>query len=236
MRRAWWLLLLASGCSVFESAKYKTYPWNPYPDVENVAILLFTRAAEPPIDAIEFGNIFASEMLKFGGFRVVRPQALRLALQEEGQSGTATSEADLVLRAARRLKADAAVLAEITDYDPYEPPRIAISVTLLRAAGRSLSDAQIDRMVRSPSWRRGPVALTREQAGHWMGSFERVYDAHQESVRDEIIAYSQAQDETDTPFERGREFLAVQSRFIQFVSNQIINEIVAMGLPLDEWR
>lgn len=235
MKRAWLLVLLA-GCS-FENVKYKTYPWNPYPDVETVAVFPFIVQDRDfvGLDGIEFANIFASELLKFGGFSVVRPRLLLADIQNSRDPVNLTRIDDL-LRFARRHKADAVILAEITDFDPYEPPKIGLSLQLLRVEARSLSDAEVDRMVQSSSWRRGPLPMTREGAPHWIGAFERVYDAHQESVREEIIAYSQAQDDRDTPYEREREFLAVQSRFQQFVSNQVINEIIAMGLPPDEWR
>lgn len=222
MRRAILLALCLSGCA-FESWKYKHYPENPFKDIEVVAILPFmNQTAEAKLETEEFANVFASELLKFEGFRVVRPIMI-LAAAEPGEK---IRTADDAIRLARRLKADAIVAAAVTDFHPYHPPRVAVSVQVLRVGAREISEGEIDRITQSASWRRGPFALSRDKAGHLLAAFEKVYDSHQESVRREVVAYAQAQEESDTPFEGEREFLAVQSRYLQFVSNQVIRQIL----------
>ena len=81
-------------------------------------------------------------------------------------------------------------------------------------------------MVQSASWRRGPLTMSRGHAGHLLAAFETVLDSHEERIRKELIAYSHAQVERDTPFREEGEFLAVQSKYQQFVSNQVINDII----------
>ena len=148
MRRA--LLLLAlSGCGV-ESWKYKEYPANPYPDIHTVAVLpVFNHSTQAAFDGEEVGNILASELLKFPGFRVVRPAALRA-----GGEGPPRSVEDAV-RLGRRLKVDAVLVAVVTDYDPYDPPRVAMAIQFLRTSNRAVSSADVDRLVQSSSWRKG---------------------------------------------------------------------------------
>ncbi len=219
--------LLAQGCGL-ESVTYKAYPGNPYPDIRHVVVLPFmNRTLDPQANFVEFSNIFASELLKFEGFRVVRP----LQAAEAAAPGEKIQSLEDVLRFARRFKADAIVVADVTDYDPYDPPRIGISVQFLRTSARGLAAAEIDRIVQSSSWRRGPVGLSRDKAGHFIAAFEHVYDAHEERIRREIVAYAQAQDESDSPFPAEREFLAVQARYQQFVSNQVINHIFEVSAP-----
>ena len=218
-------LVLASGCAA-GSHKYTKYPENPFPDVRIVAVLPFmnhTGQENVPVD--EFGEILASEFLKFRGFRVVRPRAVS-RLVEPGREIRSFDEAR---RIGTRVKADAVVVAAVTDYDPYRPPRLGVSIQFLRIQPREVTDAEIDRIVRSASWRLGPLGMGRQQAGYWMRAFERVYDAHQETVRGELRRYAASHVEGDGPFRGDGEFVAIQSRFMQFVSNQVAHEILALS-------
>ena len=228
MRRAALVLfLLCGGCSA-ESWKYKSYPPNPFPDIHVVAVLpMLNGTLDGKFDGMEYGNILASELIKFDGFRVLRPVDFKKAME----AGERINAVEDVLRISRKLKADAVLVTQITDYDPYDPPRVGISVQLLRAQGRSLSGSDIDRIVQSASWRRGPLAMSREKAGNWIDAFETVYDAHEERIRKEVIAYAQAQEESDTPFIGEKEFMAVQSRYLQFVSNQLLNRLFDRTAP-----
>ncbi len=192
-------------------------------DLRTVAVLPFVSRAPIGREAVEeFSDIFASEWVKTAGVRVVRPAAIAPSIGP----GRQTLSLEEAVRLARGVKADAFVTAAVTDYDPYEPPRIGLSVQFLRTSAQSLSGPEVDRLVQSASWRCGPLPLGREAAGHWIAAFERVYDAHDRRVRSELCAYAGGHEAGDTPFGREREFLAVQPRYMQFVSNQIIREIL----------
>lgn len=215
-------LALLAACSGIESWKYKSYPPNPYPDLQVVAVLPFQNGTvDARFDGMEFGTILASELIKFEGFRALRPVDFKRAME----AGEKVSSLDDILRIARKLKADALLVVQVTDYDPFDPPKIGVSVQFLRVQAKSLSGADIDRIVQSASWRRGPFVLTREKAGHLIDAFETVYDAHEERTRRELVAYAQAQEESDSPFAPEREFMAVQARYVQFVSNQLLNRL-----------
>jgi hypothetical protein len=170
-------------------------------------------------------NIMANEITKFDGLRVIRPFQILAA-----GGGIPTSTED-VLRWGRQAKADAVLVAAVTDYDPYEPPRIAISLQFLRVQARAVSAADIDKIVQSASWHRGPLALGREKAGNFIDAFEIVYDSHEERIRKELLAYAQASEERDSPFAPDREFMVIQSRFLQFVSNQLLNRLFDRTAP-----
>ena len=154
------VVMLLSGC-LMESWKYKTYPENPFPDVRVVAILPFiNQTSERKLNTEEFSNILASEILKFDGFQVVRPRVVAMTLGE----GEEIRNLDDAIRVGRRVKADAVLVAAITDYDPYRPPKIGISVQFLRVASREITDREIDRIVQCASWRRGPYPAAPEEA------------------------------------------------------------------------
>lgn len=215
MKRALSLLLLA-GCSS-DGLRYADYGPNPFPEIQTVAVLpVLNQTGQPTFDGDEYGNILASELLKFRGFRAVRPAALR------GLGEPLPKSVEDAVKLGRRLRVDAVLVAMITDHDPYEPPKVAVSVQFLRTGARTVSSADIDRLTQSSSWRKGPFPMSPERAGHWISAFEGVYDAHSAGVRREVVAYARAQEGSDTAFVGEREFLAVSHRYFQFVSNQLL--------------
>lgn len=209
MRRAFLAALLA-GCS---SRAEKGEP-APAPDVKTVALLPFLDRSGAGVDVGALADLFASELVRAGGFRVVRHRDVEVRTGEDA------------LRAAWRAKADAVVVAAVTDFDPYTPPRVGLSIQVFRAAVRSLSDAEVDRLIQSASWRQGPLSVSRSDAPHWGGSFERVYDGGDLQTRARVAAYAAGR-AADGGFEPVREVLAVNSRFLQFVSHEVIRELFA---------
>ena len=222
MRRLAAIVLSAAalaGCGI-ESWKYKSYPPNPYPDLQTVVVLPFiNQTRDMRLDVVEMAQVMSNEITKFDGFRVIRP------LQIVAAGGGVPTSMDEVLRWGKMAKADAVLVVAVTDYDAFDPPRMAVSIQFLRVQGKQLSAGDIDKIVQSASWRRGPLAVGHEKAGNFIDAFEAVYDSHEERIRKELVAYAQAQEETDSPFAPEREFMAVQPRFWQFVSNQVLNRL-----------
>lgn len=210
------LLALAS-CGVFPSTKYRSYPANPYPEARRVVVLPMVNMTRERLDVEEWSTIFASELVKFPGFEVIRPQMVRALLKEDEKIATL----DEAIRFARKLKADAVVAIAVTDHESYDPPRTALSVQWLRTSARAMSASDIDRIIQSATWR-GPFEIGRAQAGFVIDGYEEMWDAHSRNVRNEVTKYADAQDADGTAFADGNQFLAVQSRWIQFVSNQAI--------------
>lgn len=72
-----------------------------------------------------------------------------------------------------------------------------------------------------------PVPLERRQVGHFIGAFDDVFDARAVTVREEIAKYADAQEYGGmSGFKDIREFLMVQSRFVQFVSCRILWRLI----------
>ena len=216
MKRALTLvLLLAAGCRSTPTA----------PDREEIRLLailpFFNETGSATFDGDAFGAILASEFVKAAGVRVIRPAQIRAALNPGEQIRTI----DDAIRVARRLGADTVLACAVTDYDPYDPPRVAVHTQLLRAESRTLSANDVDRLLQSASWHRGPLALSRDRAGHALAAFEEVYDARDLSTRRLLTAYA------GHTSARESEFLAVQPRYLEFVSNQIIFRAWELAYP-----
>jgi hypothetical protein len=213
-------LILAVGCAI-EGSPFKAAP-RPQENVRVVAVIPFQNGAlDARFDGADFANILSSEIAKLEGFRAIRPQDLKRAME----TGEDVNRLEDALRAARQSKADAILAVNVTGYDPYDPPHIAISVQLLAAHPRSLSGAELDAIVQAGSWRRGPFSLTRDSAGHALAAFETVFDAREERTRRKLSSYAQANGAGDSSLPPEREFLAVQSRYLQFVSAQVLNRL-----------
>lgn len=201
------LLTLTLGCST-------RTPKEPEPEIKLVAVLPFVdETGRAGFDADAFGEILANEFVKASGVRAIRPVHLRAAL-EPGEKIATVRDA---VRLARRAGADTVLACAVTDYDPYDPPRIAVHAQLLRVEARSLSADAVDRLIQSASWHKGPLPLTRDAAGHARAAFEEVYDARDAGTRGLLATYAAR------TMTRESEFLAVQPRYLQFVSNQIIH-------------
>jgi hypothetical protein len=174
-----------------------------------IAVLPFVdQTGGASFDGDEFANILASELVK-AGFRVIRP----------AQMGSVTTT-DEALRAGRRLRADAIVACAITEYDPYDPPKVAIAAQILRVEATAQSGQNLDRMLQSGSWRRGPLEY---RAGHALAAFEEVFDSRDRETRRALQEYVEGRPEA------ARDVLAVQSRYLQFVSSRMVWRMMAHG-------
>ncbi len=215
MRKGTCLILLAlTGCI--------GTPQPPPPRIV-VVLPLVDRTTETSPDLDLLGGILAGELAKKGGFRVVRPSTVEKSLAPDESPYTDP------IGLAGRLNADAIVAAAVTEYDPYDPPRLGLSIQLLRTQARPLEAVEIDRIVRSATWRRGPVKMSPARAGHAVTALERIYDAHERWVREKIRRYTKRNGNTDGPFGGERVTMAVAPRYMRFVSHEIVDELLRVA-------
>ena len=149
--------LLLSGCSAFPQALHEPQYHNPFPQLTRVAVLPFyNQSAEPTVDQDRIALAYYNELQQIPGFEVVpvgvakqmlirwqRSAALPLSGSGEedfGPKGTDIPEGASVQtliepltgadfqRLAQFMNVDAVVVGSVTEYDPYYPPRIGLSV------------------------------------------------------------------------------------------------------------
>jgi TolB-like protein len=219
----WKLLIIISlaSCTQLRALKYKTLPPNPRSDIKRIAIAPFVNQTKQPIEGERFGNIFATELLRFRGFEVIRPHAVAKVARGAGIRLESIKDA---IDLAGVLKADAILTGSITDYDPYFPPKIAISIQIFRLKQRALSSEDINRLIQSASWK--PLPFSREGAKNLLLGIERVIDTSSAKIRDEIEAYARVYGSEETAFDRGEEFLRIGEKFWQFSSCFMILEMI----------
>ena len=217
-RTALFVLALAAGCGPFPEEREESGTG----ELGTVAVLPIVNRTGMAFDGDEFANILASELVKAGGSRIIRPAQIRAA----GDPGESIQTANDAIRLGRRVRARVVLACAITDYDPYDPPKVAIATQLLRVDAGPLSGQDLDRLLQSASWRRGPLSMSRDGAAHALAAFEDVYDAQDPETRRALKLYARGR---DSAFAGEREFLAVQSRYLQFVSAQLIQRLSAHG-------
>jgi hypothetical protein len=216
-----------TGCSLtgIPAGKYAKYPANPYADLKMIAVLPVetSNGLKNPVDAKEFGTIFSTELARFPGVRVIRPDKLapELALMD----GQMTVDDALLL--AEKVGADAIVAMTVTDYDPYHPPKMSVQVEVVTAHSKSktVTAFDIDGLVQAGTWGELPVAVDPKRAGDFAAVFELVRDTRFKPTHfaaQQFAASGYAESEVFP--EISESTLYRTDRFWAFVSNEIIRE------------
>src|SRR5687767_11008260 len=99
---------------------------NPIPGLSTVAVVpFFNQSQERAVDGREVALAYAAELQKVPGFEVLPVGVAEVAVREHRLD---LASPDDVLQLATILNVDAVVLGSITDFNPYYPPRIGLSV------------------------------------------------------------------------------------------------------------
>lgn len=216
------LLAAGAGCA---GSRYLSNPQNPFPDVRTVAVLPVMNQSSLALraEAIEeLSEVFASELVSFPGFTVIRPQRLAARAREKGVPALGCMQDAIDL--AREAGADAVLCVAITDWKGYPPPRLGLAVELFRTRASQMSGVDIDRWTQTGK----PFAVERGKEGHVLAALERVIDSHHGAWRAEIESFGAAHSDKDYAFKGGAQYLLVDRLFFQFASNWMLREIVAM--------
>ncbi len=140
----------------------------------------------------ELASLLVGELTSSGRFRAARV--------EEG----------------RRPKADAVVTVAITEFDPYDPPRLALAVRVQRGPGAGAGD--LDRLTQAGVWGRAPRPAD-------AASFDLLLDSRDLATREALRAFMRTQDPAASAFTGGREVLAVSSSYLRFAAHQVAARI-----------
>lgn len=133
--RLCWLLvavLLAtnSGCALWPDRIVEPQFHNPFPQIYKVAILpFFNQSAEPTVDGEKVAMSYYNELQTIPGFEVmpvgVSKQMLAASIAINGREPRSGAEFQ---RLARQMGVDAVLVGSVTEYSPYYPPRMGLSV------------------------------------------------------------------------------------------------------------
>src|SRR4051812_22225195 len=124
------LCALSSGCLALPDRILEAQFHNPFPQIYRVAVLpFFNQSAEPTVDGDAVAMAYYNELQNIPGFEVmpvgVAKQMLAASISATGREPHSGIEFQ---RLARLMGVDAVLVGSITEYSPYYPPRMGLSV------------------------------------------------------------------------------------------------------------
>lgn len=149
-------------------------------------------------DPLRVSDVLCSEMSRAGDINVVPLNRTLAALAEMGKSRVESP--DDALELARGFDADAAVVMAITEYQPYDPPRIGLTLQWY-AAQRTPRYSSLDPVDAS----RAPVDAAPASASVTSSDalplqVQRIFDATDPAVQHDLREYASHERESDSPY------------------------------------
>jgi hypothetical protein len=120
------LALLLSGCAAVPDRHVQPVFHNPFPQLHKVAILpFFNQSNEPTVDGDAIALAYYNELQAIQGFEVM-PVGVAKRFLEASRIRPVTGSDFQEL--ARLMRVDAVIVGSVTEYSPYYPPRMGLSV------------------------------------------------------------------------------------------------------------
>jgi hypothetical protein len=210
-----------TGCAYVAGVKYFGHPDNPFPNAGTFAVAPFVNLTSKQVSGLEIADVFAGELAQFKGFQVRRPAVVMLDARQNEIALPLATVADAV-KLAQASGTDAIVVAAVTEYDPYYPPRVAIALQVIYAGRRVDPAMNITPWVESGK----PITVSQEDSPRLLAMFEDIFDSNDRLTRLEIQGYAKTHVAADRVFEEEETFLRVMDKYMQFVSNRLIRKII----------
>jgi len=207
------LVLPAVGCGVREIPPLRS----PYPTARSIVVApLLNQSPSSDFDSIVATDTLVSELSQVDGL-VVLPtnRALKVLIGRGRTHATSVAEGvDL----AHELGADGVIIGAITEYDPYTPQKVGMTLQLIWVRA-DMTSGGLD-----------PVRLARRASsderfsvpGGGHGSqVQAVLDAGSNEVTRRVQAYASSHQGQDSPY-GWRRFLVDSDAYMQFVCHEMI--------------
>lgn len=129
-----------AGCSALPDITCQPRYHNPFPQLSRVAVLpFFNQSAEPTVDQDRIAMAYYNELQAIPGFEVVpigvtkvKLEEIRSAICTDPKSPEQLAKLAELLgdfqKLAQEMDVDAIVVGSVTEYTPYYPPRLGLSV------------------------------------------------------------------------------------------------------------
>lgn len=123
------LLLTLAGCSALPDVRHAVEVHNPFPQLKRVAILPFyNQSNEPTVDSGAVSEAYYAALQSVPGFEVLPVGVTRLQLEAYSATYGPPQTGEDFQTFARMLGVDAVVQGAVTDFSPYYPPRMGLTV------------------------------------------------------------------------------------------------------------
>jgi len=183
---------------------------------------MMNLSTNPHVDLIEVTNSFTSELQQVEGLTVV---PIGRAYDYLAANGMATVGSPQEARAlARAFKAQAVIVGAVTEYDPFNPPRMGLAIQLYAAkAMQAAGDAQFDPVESSRSG--VPFPVGEELADRPRDQISRVFSGKNIEVEKLARRYARERLSDANPY-GWRHFIVNQHEFQRLCSYSIIREML----------
>ncbi len=118
--------VLFPSCALVPDIKHKERFHNPFPQLYKVAILPFYNLSrEPTVDGDSLAIAYYNELQAIPGFEIMPVGVAKQYLQAVGREPRSGSEFQ---KLAQAMGVDVVLIGSVSEYSPYYPPRIGLSV------------------------------------------------------------------------------------------------------------
>ena len=173
-------------------------------------------------DPSRFADLMASELSHADGVSVIPVSRVLGVLAVDGLETVVSPSHALELT--RRLGADAILVFSVTEYDPYDPPRIGITAQLYGtrtgAGAGSLDPVALSRTARLTG------ADGRREADGVLSQSQRVFDASHNAVVEDVRRFWQKRNGDASPF-GWRRYVVDQRAYIRFCCHATIARLLS---------
>ncbi len=214
------VLSAAAGCVRVERRGERLV--NTLPGVRTVVVApMMNLSTTPHVDMVAATNAFASELAQVEGLTVVPVGRVYQYLVQQERATVGSPEEARALAAV--FGADATIVAAITEYDPYNPPRVGMAAQLYRSSSAGADGAAFDPVVAGRS--AAEFSLDDADRRRPLDQVSRIFSARNRDV--ETLARLYARDRLSDESPHGwRRFIVAQDEFVRLVSYGIIREML----------
>lgn len=200
--------LTGAGCAQRTGESEKAPP----PTVVEVVVVtpVINLSGSVDWDPVKITDWLASELTGFPGIAVVPVNRTLAAL--DGATVETVAEAREI---ARKLGADGAIVAAVTEFSAFDPPRIGWVMQWYAAGDPSQAEADL---TSTPAADAGALPARVVQV-------QRSFSASDDDVQEEIREYANDRDENDSPF-GWRQFIKSQELFVRYSCWSTIRSIL----------
>ncbi len=174
------------------------------------------------LDVLAMTDILASELAQVPQVSVV-PVSQTVAVMF-GQGWRSLSSPHQAQILARMLNADGVIVTAVSEYDPYDPPRLGLIAEVYLVAPRQASNLPAEDVDRLPA----PLASRPADPQGPDRQVQRVFDARQQAEQEAIRKFARRDAHGSHEWQ---EYLRSQTQFLRYCSRQTVLDLVGASRP-----
>ena len=193
----------------------------PYPSPRSIVIApLFNQSPSDQFDTLATTDVLVAEMSQVEGLGVLPTnRALKILVANRRTHVTSVEEA---IQLAQLLGADGVVVGAVTEFNPYKPQKVGMTLQLywvradIDSGGLDPND-----LARRPSEARNQGELAYYSGVRPAAQVQGVFDASRNDVTAQVQAYASGRQGQDSPF-GWRKYLVDSDSYMHFVCHEMV--------------